>query len=537
MHSSRRAVFCLAALPLLIAAAFPAAAQHARDPATFRLGEICFPTSGAAAAQPYFLRGVLLMHSFDYELAAEQFRQAQRADPSFAMAYWGEAMTYTHPVWIQQDLRAARGALTRLAPTAAERRAKAPTPREKAYLDAVAVLYGEGNKDTRDTLYSGAMQRLAADFPDDDEAKAFFALSLLGLQQNGRDVPTYMRAAATMEELLGRNPKHPGAAHILIHAYDDPTHAPLGLRAARTYGDIAPDASHALHMTSHIFVSLGMWDDVIAANTKAWKLVGRGGHYSQWLSYGFLQQGRFADARKLVDEIVTQTRPAPTPYNLGYQAVMLAAYVVDAEDWDGPVARFLRDSVKPREVPGASFSSQTDALDFVSAWSALKLGRPVMAREAERRISQRVETERARAKGKYVGGLGASDVMATMLRAALAEHDGQLNAAIIAAREAATKDESYPFEFGPPETIKPPREFLGELLLKAKQPGAARGAFEQALRKTPNRARSVLGLARSNALLGDRELAARWYRHFAATWRDSDRGRVELAEALAFGGK
>src|SRR5439155_1584588 len=171
---------------------------------------------------------------------------------------------YTHPVWNEQDGNAARAALQRLAATRDARRAKAPTRREQAYLDAVEILYGDGSKAVRDTAYSLAMGRLVARFPADREAKVFYALSLLGLNQGVRDVPSYLRAAAIVDTVFRENPNHPGAAHLLIHSYDDPIHAPLGLAAARAYSKIAPDAAHAQHMTTHIFLALGMWDEVVS---------------------------------------------------------------------------------------------------------------------------------------------------------------------------------------------------------------------------------------------------------------------------------
>ena len=217
------------ALLFVLATAAPLAAQ------SHRLGTIAFPNSGPKAAQPPFIRGVLLLHSFEYDDAAAAFREAQRLAPGFVLAYWGEAMTQTHPVWNQQEVDSARAILARLGPTPEARSARARTRRERGYLEAVEILYGDGSKPRRDTLYSAAMGRLAAAYPSDLEARAFYALSLLGLGQGTRNVPTYMRAGALAEEVLRRNPDHPGAAHYVIHAFDDPAHAPLGLPAARAY--------------------------------------------------------------------------------------------------------------------------------------------------------------------------------------------------------------------------------------------------------------------------------------------------------------
>src|SRR5439155_4753848 len=220
-------------------------------------------------------------------------------------------MTYTHPVWMQQDRDAARTALARLASTADARLAKAPTEREKDYLRAVEILYGDGDKKSRDFAFSDAMGALARKYTGDVDAGAFYALSLLGTAHDGRDFAIYMRSAAVLEPLFTTHPDHPGLAHYLIHSYDDPVHAPLGLRAARAYSKIAPSAGHAQHMCSHIFVAMGMWDEVVSANEAAIRVVNdvrahhgglpvACGHYPEWLEYGYLQQGRFDEARKLL---------------------------------------------------------------------------------------------------------------------------------------------------------------------------------------------------------------------------------------------
>src|SRR4051812_46362637 len=238
-------------------------------PAAAPLGEVAFANSGNPAAQAPFLRGLALLHNFEYGRAAAAFREAETADPGFVMAWWGEAMTFNHPVWMEQDQEAGEAVLAHLGATREERLAKAKTARERLYLDAVEALYGPGSSEARDRLYSERMGALFAAYPDDVDARAFYALSLLGLAHQGRDHALYMRAAALLEEIFPTHQHHPGVVHYLIHSYDDPVHAPLGLRAARLYGAIAPDAGHALHMTSHIYLALGLWIKVEEANERA----------------------------------------------------------------------------------------------------------------------------------------------------------------------------------------------------------------------------------------------------------------------------
>src|SRR5436309_1612449 len=285
----------------------------AQAPAASQLGTITFPTSAKPAAQAPFLTGTKALYNFEFDLAGEAFRESQKADLAFALAYWGEAMSYNHPLWAAQDLAAARRVLGRLAGTAAERAAKAPAGKERELVEAVDILFGAGDKLARDKAYAAAMQRMHATYPNDDEIACFYALALLGTARPGEsNTRNAMQAAAISQEIFRRNPQHPGAAHYIIHAFDDPDHAILGLPAARAYSRIAPSAAHALHMPSHIFVQLGLWDDVVASNVVAYKAANdladlknlpRGRedfHTLSWLQYAYLQQGKFDEADKAV---------------------------------------------------------------------------------------------------------------------------------------------------------------------------------------------------------------------------------------------
>jgi len=295
----------------LVGMSLVSAGSAAAQSSSGELGTINFPTSAKGAAQAAFLVGVKALHNFEFETAAEAFRESQKADPAFALAYWGEAMSFNHPLWAEQDIASARRVLERLAPTASARAAKAPAGKERALVEAADVLFGAGDKYARDAAYSAAMKRLHQQHPDDDEIATLYALSLLGLARPGeKTVRNAMQAAAIAEDIFQRNPKHPGAAHFIIHAFDDPDHAILALPAARAYSKIAPAAAHALHMPSHIFVQLGMWEDVVASNVVAYKAAvdladrknlprGREDfHTLSWLHYAYLQQGNIAEADK-----------------------------------------------------------------------------------------------------------------------------------------------------------------------------------------------------------------------------------------------
>src|SRR5437867_1339098 len=321
---------------------------RAQAPGAVELGTINFPTSAKPAAQGPFLVGVKGLYNFEFDIAAEAFREAQKADPAFALGYWGEAMSYNHPLWAQQDLSAARKVLERLAPTAAARAAKAPAGKERELIEAEEVLFGAGDKLARDIAYSQAMGRMHAKYPQDDELSVMYALSLLGTARPGeKTTRNAMQAANIVLDVFNRHPQHPGAAHFIIHSFDDPDHAILSLRAARAYAKIAPSAAHALHMPSHIFVQLGMWDDVVSSNVVAYKAAsdlnqrmhlpeGREDfHTLGWLTYANLMHGKFDEALKNVEtsKQTADRNPSNAGVRGGYLG-MRARYILETGKWE-----------------------------------------------------------------------------------------------------------------------------------------------------------------------------------------------------------
>ncbi|MEA3081170.1 MAG: hypothetical protein QOD54_838, partial [Sphingomonadales bacterium] len=303
----RKFVLCVSAalwcmVPGLAAAQTPDRPQSDHhEMAGDRLGEIVFPNSGNKAAQAPFLRGVKLLHSFEYVDAVDSFQEAQKADPGFALAYWGEAMAHNYTLWSEQHTDRARAIMMKLRPTPVARAAKAKAPREKMYMAAVEALYGPGTKFERDGLYADRMDALAKAYPRDVEAQAFDALATLGRSHGTRNEANYLKSGAILERLFPTHRNHPGVVHYMIHSYDDPAHARLGLKAARLYDKIAPESPHALHMTSHIFLALGMWPETIAANQRAQRRAMEMmpahadrmgcGHGANWLVYAKLQAG------------------------------------------------------------------------------------------------------------------------------------------------------------------------------------------------------------------------------------------------------
>jgi tetratricopeptide (TPR) repeat protein len=496
------------------------------------LGRIDFPTSGSAAAQERFLRGALLLHSFEYDDAAEQFQEAQKLAPGFAMAYWGEAMTYNHPLWMEQDADSARKVLERLAPSRDARLAKAPTEREKMYLDAVETLYGPGDRASNDRAYAEAMRRLHEKFPDDENAAAFYALALLGTCEGKRDFATYMKAAAVAEEVFAKNPLHPGAVHYLIHSYDDPIHAPLGMRAARVYAKIAPAAGHALHMPSHIFFASGMWEEASASNEAAWKAsldraerkkLGPDAHSYHalfWLEYSYLQLGRYADARKALRLMEEDAGKSGSGTAKSHLAMMQAAWVIETRRFSDDVARALTGSEK-----GVTLFAE--GLAASATGDRERLGKALAGLGKEPAEHQHGSMYRM----GQASGPAADAAMQKELESLSASLDRDQPRALSLAKEAAAAEDAMSFDFGPPAVVKPAHELYGELLLVAGKPAEARAEFEAALAHAPNRALSLLGLARSAARAGDRPAADEAYRRLSAVWRRADPDLPELAEA------
>jgi len=481
-----------------------------------------FSNSGAGGAQDAFLRGLLMLHSFEYEDAREAFQEARRIDPDFAMAAWGEAMTHNHPIWQEQDRDAAITAIGDLwEDIGLGLDIPNTTEREEDYLMTLRALYGEGSKEDRDFAYADAMADLSAAYPDDLDAASFYALSILGTAHEGRDFAIYMDAAAVVEEVFDINPEHPGAAHYLIHAYDDPIHAPLGLRPARVYADIAPSASHALHMPSHIYFALGMWDEGAVMNERSYEaaktrtdargepLNGHGWHALVWLHYAYLQQGRADDARQLLDRVAALVAEDESrAYYLPYLRAMVAA---ETENWS---LVSLGDEPSERVGDGRIF--------YVHTRAALDAGDRATAEALVANLNARLDADESPSE--------AAVVTALELDALLALDEGDADEALALLDEAVAVEDEMPLDFGPASPVKPAHELLGEVLLQLDRPDEAWDQFDAALARYPRRARALLGVARAAERAGDAETARATYAVLADIWHDADPSLPALAE-------
>jgi len=524
-----------------------------------KLGKVDFPTSGSEPAQAHFLRGLAALHSFWFEEALEAFRASTTADPDFAMGYWGEAMAHNHPLWAQQDTEAARKVLEKI------KEHDKLTARERAYLKAVRALYGPGDKLARDFAYSAAMEKIYRDYPDDLEAAAFYALSLLGtVRPEDKGYRRQMEAGAIALEVYQKNPDHPGAAHYIIHAFDDPEHAILALPAARRYAEIAPEAHHARHMPSHIFLQLGMWPEAAASNESSWAvseawvkrkhlpLSLRDYHSFSWLLYVYLQQGRYSKAEDLLN-FIRQTRTESGPESVRFYDEMAAAYVVDTQRWDWAVKLFDASGAKAersssgydtgehashnagpksaaeKTVPGSRNRGQSLPL-FIRGLAATN-GAPA---DTDKILAELQALRRQAGEAYSAMSMEIRELEVTALASAA---KGSYDQALAALKKATALEEEMAPPSGPPILIKPSHELFGEILLRAGRPKEAAQQFKLALLRQPNRARSLLGAARAAAQSGDRAGATEGYTKLLRIWQQADAQLPELREAREYLGQ
>ena len=484
------------------------------------LGEINFPTTTESkAAQNAFIQGMLLLHLFEYEFAEERFQRAQELDPGFAMAYWGEAMTHNHPIWDEQERDKARAILARLGSSAEDRQSRTSSQKEKDWLAALDVLYGQGPKAARDLAYMEHMRRMAETYPDDHEVQLFYSLALMGTGAGVRDIPTYMESAARAQSVFYQNRQHPGAAHYLIHSVDDPIHAPLGLEAAHALSEMAPDAGHSLHMTTHIFVAVGMWDEVVQSNFDAVRVqngmrVIQGqptrnwGHYNYWMLYGLLQQGRSDDARQLLqtarDEAIEAGAVPDNPLELdadrshiGSLVQMWARYMIETRGGDEEVAGWTFNM-------GEAYDPQLN-FHFVRSLYTANRGDAVAARQHLDKFQALVASLREtilameRQAPTHLLYLDRLGVMEQEMLALIAWADEDPETAVRHAAEASRLEGEMPYSFGPPFVDLPSAEMLGGFLLSLERWDEAADAFELQLQRTRMKRIPMEGLAQAKA--------------------------------------
>ena len=495
-----------------------------------KLGKVHFETSCKPDAQKQFDRAILYQHSFWYRASQMAFEDALKADPECGMAYWGIALSL---LWNPHVPAPAKNLGEGAAAIAKGKSVGANTQRERDYIDALAVIYADHDKLghlPRTQAYAKAMEQVALRYPQDDEAQIHYALALnTSASPADKSYANQLKGAAILEPIFMRQPQHPGVAHYLIHLYDYPPIAEKGLKAARLYAKIAPDAAHAQHMPSHIFTRVGYWQESIDSNIVAARVAKASSdlhdqlHSMDYLVYAHLQLGQDAKAKAVLDDMTTVAGFTetflPGPYAM---AASPARYAIERGDWKAAAAL----QVRPNPLPHIQAITH-----FARALGAARSGNPEAAKADIAKLGELRDKLIAAKDGYWSEQVNIQvKVASAWLLSAEGKHDEALKA-MSAAADAEDATEKHPVTPGVP---KPARELYGVMLLERGKPAEALAAFEATLKKEPNRLGAYVGAAKAAELSGNTEKAREYYGKVVAIAADADKTRTDVSEARAF---
>ncbi|WP_242206010.1 tetratricopeptide repeat protein [Aestuariivivens insulae] len=487
------------------------------------LGIVDFEVTGKAQALQLFEKGLLLLHSFEYQDAREAFVEAQKLDANMAMAYWGEAMTYNHSLWREQDYQDGVAAVEKIDLI----NATGLNPVEKDLLEAIKILYKPKTpKNERDKSYMAFMKSLYDKYPDQNEIAAFYALSLLGSVSEGRNDSIYGEGATVANKILEKNAKHPGALHYLIHSYDDPKHAHLALDAANSYAKVAPDASHALHMPSHIYVALGMWDKVVASNIDSYGASlkrmrdkgldndARGYHAYHWLEYGYLQKEQVEEAEKMVWDMQKYCKEKPSKRARAHLLFLKGTFLAETDLWGHAIANVEID------ITGMNISvkAQNYFIEGMKAFKNKEVGTlnkiigglegeikqesllvdnisngGSLCASSERSLPNRTDVKRA-------------EVMNTQLLGLAAWLKEELDVAEQFFKTSVDLEDNVPYSYGPPDILMPTKELYAKFLNLQGRPQEALALYKAALARGPKRLIPLKGIEETTKLMASSNL-------------------------------
>ena len=511
----------------------PVLAQHehpAGDPG--KLGKVSFPVSCDPSVQPQFSSAVAMLHSFWYEKANETFAAVAEKDSACGMAYWGIAMTYYHQIWSAPgpaDLKAGMASIQKA------KSAGAKTQRERDYIAAIEAFYRDSDKldhHTRALAYEKVMEQLQARYPDDHEAAIFHALALLATAPpTDKTYVNQKKAGAILEPLFVEQPEHPGIAHYIIHAYDYPPLAPRALDAARRYAEIAPDSPHALHMPSHIFTRLGLWQESIdsnlvsAASAQKNNAPGNELHAKDYLIYAYLQGAQDREAKKALEAPPQGRADDPQYMNWLYaMGTSPARYAVERHSWTEAAGL----TIPPNTFPGGRWAWTEANLHFARALGLAHTGNVEAARMEALKLASLRD---ALVQGNDSYWADQVDIQRETATAWITLAEGKHEEALAQMRSAADHEDKTDKHNVTPGVILPARELLGDMLLELNQPAEAMVEFEATLRTAPNRFNALSGAARSAKLSGDNEKAKTYYAKLLANCDHADGNRPELQDA------
>lgn len=547
----RKPNFVSSALALMLGAATPATWAHAEDdtPQSGQqevLGEVNFPVSCNASAQKEFNRAMALLHSFWFDPAKDSFNHVLKDDPTCGMAYWGiSIMSMGNPfTWPTNPNASKAGAPA----AAAAQRVSAKTERERDYIAALGVFFTDWETTDfrpRAVAFEKAMQSVAAKYPDDEEAQILHALALnvTALPTDKRFANQY-KAAAILEPLFKKYPKHPGIAHYLIHTHDYAELAEKGLPSARAYAAIAPSVPHALHMPSHIYSRLGLWPEMVEGNRASYlaaqgelndKTLGIGAydalHAMDYMVFGQLQQAQDQAAQRWVVEVGAIRKVNVQNFVAAYAfAALPARYALERGDW----AQAAKLSLSPPDLDWDKFPQAESILVFSRGLGAARTGDVAAARRDVERL-QALKDALTMSKNLYWAS--QTDFQVTALNAWIALTDGRNDEALRLMRASAEAEEASDKHPVTPGNVVPSRELLGEMLMSVNQPGPALAEFERSLKRDPNRFRGLYGAAQAAERSGDPAKARQYYAQLlqVAAHADTDRPEIRKARMVTAG--
>jgi hypothetical protein len=536
-----RAVFVIAIVAVLVGTG--SAPGQPSGSGIEKLGQVQFPTSCSATAQPQFDRAVALLHSFWFGEAIKAFQGAAQADPACGIAHWGAAVA-----WLGNPLAGppvARGLQEGSAAVARARAAGAKTQRELDYIGAIAALYQDHDRvehRTRALAYEKAMEDLARRYPQDREASIFYALALnVTLDPADKTYANQLKAATILERIFAEQPNHPGIAHYLIHSYDFPPIAQKGLPAARRYASIAPSAPHAQHMPSHIFTRVGLWQDSIDTNRRSVEAAKHelrmakleAGSYNalhamDYIVYAALQLAKDQEAKAVVDEIGALDKIDSEQFAAAYAfAAIPARFALERRRW----AEAAELVFHPQSLSWAKFPQAESIVWFARGLGAARGGNVAGANEARARLVAARDRMTA-AKNTYWAN--QAEIQRLAVEGWIARAEGRNDQAVDLLRQAADREDGTEKHPVTPGSIQPAREMLAEVLLDLGQPAAALREFEASHRTDPSRLHGLAGAGRAAELAGDAAKAREYYTRLVELTKTGDSERAEIVRARAF---
>jgi len=504
-----------------------------------QLGTVHFPVSCNQAASQRAARALALLHHMTYEGARHEFTAATKDDPDCAMGYWGQAMTFIHPLWSDPPTEADFEKGRALVKEAKSRGNK--TEREEAYITAVEAYYQEGwslNETTHLASFEQAWEGVHQQFPDDHEAAAFYALAHLATNPTDKTYATQKRAGAIARTVLDQVADHPGGHHYLIHAYDYPSLAKEALPVARNYGKIAPAVPHALHMPTHIFTRLGLWKESIELNKRSaaaalkspvnGKISLHYPHGLDYLAYAYLQRAEDEKAKQVADTLATLEDPYQVEIAVSYAlAAVPARLALERQQWEKAAALEVR---TPASFPWEQFPATEAITHFARALGATRSGNP----EAARQSISTLETLRDRAAETSQYWAKQIEIQRLTAEAWLMYQPGKKDDALEMMRNAAVLEASTEKHPITPGEVLPAQELLADMLLDLGRYEEAGTAYQAALNRSPNRFNSLYGAGRAAELKGNSTQAALYYSQLVEVTTKADVEPLRLQQARAF---